>query len=183
MNPLQLDTLPAALSVLSAMVTPAVLILASSSLVLATSNRLGRAIDRTRAISERIADLARESDRTMLHEERALLLQQLGRTARRANLLTRTLTRLYMALALFIATSVGIGVVAVFGAPYAWAALLLGFLGAGLLFWASVLLIVESRIALAAVEEEMAFVRQVGTHYSPPANLAERPHRRRWGRP
>lgn len=182
MIPVQVETLSAALSVLTAMVTPAVLILASSSLVLATSNRLGRAIDRTRAISERMADLARESERTMLHEERTLLLQQLGRTARRATLLTRTLTRLYMALALFIATSVAIGVVAVFGAPYAWVALVLGFVGAGLLFWASILLIVESRIALAAVSEEMDFVRQVGTHYSPPTNLAGRPPRRRWGR-
>lgn len=176
----ELETLSATLSVLTAMVTPAVLILASSSLVLATSNRLGRAVDRTRAISERIVDLAREDDRTMLHEERALLLQQLGRTARRANLLTRTLTRLYMALALFIATSVAIGVVAVFGAPYAWVPLVLGFVGAGLLFWASILLIVESRIALTAVSEEMDFVRRMGTLYGPPANLAER-RPPRWG--
>jgi hypothetical protein len=182
MIPLQIETLSAALSVLTAMVTPAVLILASSSLVLATSNRLGRAIDRTRVISERIVELATVDDRTMLREERDLLLQQLGRTARRATLLTRTLTRLYMALALFIATSVAIGVVAVFGAPYAWVALLLGFVGAGLLFWSSVLLIVESRIALAAVTEEMEFVRQVGSHYGPPTNLAERASPRRWGR-
>jgi hypothetical protein len=180
--PLQIDTLSAALSVLTAMVTPAVLILASSSLVLATSNRLGRAIDRTRALSERIAELARMDDRTLLQEERGLLLELLGKTARRSTLLTRTLTRLYMALALFIATSVAIGVVAVFGAPYAWVALLLGFVGAGLLFWASILLILESRIALTAVYDEMEFVKEVGTRYAPPANLASRPRRRGWWR-
>lgn len=180
---MQFETLSATLGVLTAMVTPAVLILASSSLVLATSNRLGRAIDRTRAISERVAELAREEDRTMLHEERALLLAQLGRTARRTKLLIRTLTRLYTALAVFIATSVAIGVVAVAGAPYAWVALLLGFIGAGLLFWSSVLLILESRIALASVYDEMEFVEQIGTHYGPPANLAERPPRgRSWRR-
>lgn len=119
----------------------------------------------------------------MLHEERALLLAQLGRTARRTKLLIRTLTRLYTALAVFIATSVAIGVVAVAGAPYAWVALLLGFVGAGLLFWSSILLIMESRIALASVYDEMEFVQQIGTHYGPPVNLAERPPRgRSWRR-
>jgi hypothetical protein len=179
--PVQLETLPATLSVLTAMVTPAVLILASSSLVLATSNRLGRALDRTRAISERVVELAGLTDRTMLQEERALLLEQLGRTARRTRLLIQTLTRLYVALALFVATSVAIGVVAAFGAPYAWVAAALGLAGACLLFWASLLLILESRVALTTVYDEMEFVQQLGTQYGPPANLAERP-RRRWRR-
>lgn len=181
---MQIENLSATLSVLSAMVTPAVLILASSSLILATSNRLARAIDRTRTISERVADLAAaEADRAMLAEERALLFEQLGRTARRAKLLTRAMTRLYTALAIFIATSVSIGVVAVVGVPYAWIALGLGFIGAMLLFWASVLLIVESRISLTAVFDEMEFVQALGRHYTPPGNLPDRPAvRRPWRR-
>lgn len=181
---MQIENLSATLSVLSAMVTPAVLILASSSLILATSNRLARAIDRTRTISERVADLARaEEDRTMLAEERSLLFEQLGRTARRTKLLTRAMTRLYTALAIFIATSVSIGVVAVVGVPYAWIALGLGFIGAFLLFWASVLLIIESRISLTAVYDEMEFVQALGRHYAPPGDLADRPaHRRPWRR-
>lgn len=179
---MQIENLSATLSVLSAMVTPAVLILASSSLILATSNRLTRAVDRTRAISERVTEEAKEADRTLLPEERDLLLRQLGRTARRAKLLTRTLTRLYMALAIFIATSVAIGVVAVTGVAYAWIALLLGFLGALLLFWSSVLLILESRVALTTVYDEMEFVQRLSQHYGPPANLAKRPVRRRWRR-
>ena len=181
---MQIENLSATLSVLSAMVTPAVLILARSSLILATSNRLSRAVDRTRTISERVADLAlEEADRTLLAEERTLLFDQLGRTARRAKLLTRAMTRLYMALAIFIATRVSIGVVAVAGVPYAWIALGLGFIGAMLLFWASLLLIVESRISLTAVFDEMEFVQALGRHYAPPGDVAERPARRRpWRR-
>ena len=179
---MQIENLPATLSVLSAMVTPAVLILASSSLVLATSNRLTRAVDRTRAISERVTEEAKDEERTLLPEERELMLAQLGRTARRAKLLTRTLTRLYMALAIFIATSVAIGVVAVTGVAYAWVALLLGFIGALLLFWSSVLLIMESRIALTTVYEEMEFVQRLSQRYAPPGNLVQRPIRRRWRR-
>jgi hypothetical protein len=179
-QPMQIENLSVTLSVLSAMVTPAVLILASSSLILATSNRLSRAVDRTRAISEDITEEAKDEERTLLPEERALLLQQLGRTARRAKLLTRALTRLYMALAIFIATSVAIGVVAVTGVAYAWVALVLGFVGALLLFWCSVLLIMESRIVLTAVYDEMEFVQRVGQRYAPPANLVDRPRRPRW---
>lgn len=180
--PMQIENLSATLSVLSAMVTPAVLILASSSLILATSNRLARAIDRTRTIGERVADLANADDeRTMLAEERSLLFGQLGRTSRRAKLLTRAMTRLYMALAIFIATSVSIGVVAVAGVPYAGVALGLGLIGAVLLFWASLLLILESRIALTAVYDEMEFVQALGRHYAPPDDLVERPaFRRPW---
>lgn len=182
--PMQIENLSATLSVLSAMVTPAVLILASSSLVLATSNRLARAIDRTRIISERVADLAHaDEERTMLAEERSLLFEQLERTARRAKLLTRAMTRLYMALAIFVATSVSIGVVAVAGVPYAWIALSLGLIGSVLLFWACLLLIVESRIALTVVKDEMEFVRALGRHYAPPGSLVDRPGLRRpWRR-
>jgi hypothetical protein len=129
-------------------------------------------------------DLSTEdANRIMLAEERELLFAQLGRTARRTKLLTRAMTRLYMALAIFIATSVSIGVVAVVGVPYAWVALGLGFIGAMLLFWASVLLIMESRISLTVVYDEMEFVQALGRHYAPPANLAARPAvRRRWRR-
>jgi Flp pilus assembly protein TadB len=182
---MQTENLSDTLGVLSAMVTPAVLILASSSLIVATSNRLGRAIDRTRTLSERIVDLAREEDRTMLEEERRLLFAQLSRTARRAKLLTSAMRRLYMATAIFIATSVVLGVVAALGGPYAWVALLLGLAGAALLFWSSLLLILESKVALTSVYEEMDFVKEFGAHYAPskpPANLVGHPPRRPWKR-
>jgi hypothetical protein len=87
-----------------------------------------------------------------------------------------------MALAIFIGTSVAIGVVAVTGVAYAWIALGLGFIGAGLLFWASLLLILESRISLTAVFDEMDFVQALGRHYAAPGDLIDRPARRRWRR-
>jgi len=177
--------LSSTLAVLSAMVTPAVLILASSSLVLATSNRLTRAVDRARTLTERVVDLADHPDEhTMVNEERELRMHQLERTARRAKLLTRAMTRLYTALAIFIATSVTLGVVAGLSLAYAWIALVLGLTGAGLLFWASLMLIVESRISLASVYEEMEFVQRMGAHYGPspaPGNLVD-PGPRRWRR-
>ena len=50
-------SVPDALSVLSAMITPAVLISACGSLILVTSTRLMRAVDRVRDVSLRFAEL------------------------------------------------------------------------------------------------------------------------------
>src|SRR4029453_19430108 len=47
-----------ALAVLTAMITPAVLISACGALIFSTSSRLGRVIDRTRALSDRFQELA-----------------------------------------------------------------------------------------------------------------------------
>jgi hypothetical protein len=155
-----LSDLPAALSVLSAMITPAVLILASGSLILTTSTRLTRLVDRVR---EMIVELeALESGAVKLHADvkRALLFEQLERSTKRARFLQRSMTRLYLGLAMFIATSVGIGVVALTGQQFAWVPLLLGFIGAGLLFSASILLIFESRLALATTYAEMDYIRR-----------------------
>ena len=81
-----------------------------------------------------------------------------GRAATRARLLQRALSRLYAGIGTFVATSVAIGVLALFDVRQAWFPLLLGFIGAGMLFSASIMLIMESRIALALTYAEMDFV-------------------------
>jgi Protein of unknown function (DUF2721) len=64
-----MNDLAGALAILSAMITPAVLILACGSLTLATSQRLGRVIERTRRISNQFKELARNrTDQAMLEE-------------------------------------------------------------------------------------------------------------------
>jgi hypothetical protein len=167
--------LPSALGVLSAMITPAVLILASSSLILATSARLGRVVDRTRTLSERFVELAHsDPEAELVEEERVMLFDQLDKATRRARLLQRAMTRLYLALSVFLGTSVALGVDAATRQGYAWVVAFLGIAGVGLLFWASVLLIVESRLTLAAVDSEMDFVRHLGEHHAPSGLLEGR---------
>lgn len=156
-----LTDLQSVLGVLSAMITPAVLILACGSLILTTSTRLTRVVDRVREMLRDVEGLGGASDEAS-NEKRQLYLGQLDRSAKRARLLQRTLARLYAALATFVATSVAIGIVALLGLmTYAWIALLFGFVGAGLLFSASILLIFESRLALITTYEEMDFTRRV----------------------
>lgn len=175
-------SLPGALAILSAMITPAVLISACGSLIIATSNRLGRVIDRTRRISDDFRELAEEgADGALRDEERSVLFDQLDRATRRSRLLQRSMIRLYLALGAFVGTSVAIGVMALFGQHFAWLAIALGLAGAGLLFHASVLLIVESRIALGAIEGEMDFVLRLRHHHAP-TELRERRRKRRFRR-
>jgi hypothetical protein len=156
-------SLTATLGVLSAMITPAVLILASGSLILTTSSRLIRAVDRVREILPMMEQLAADND-----AKRAMLMNQLSRTSVRARMLQHTLSLLYTAIGMFVATSVSIGVVALLSLQFAWIPLLLGFVGAGLLFCASMMLIVESRIAIRALYSEMDYITRIASSGTTP---------------
>jgi hypothetical protein len=171
-----MSTLPDAHAVLSAMITPAVLISASASLIMATSGRLVRAVDRTRETSVRFAELAAAKD-AKLQEEQRVLFNLLDHNTTRCRLLQRALAHLYRGLGAFIATSVAIGVVAATGRAYTWLPIVAGLAGAGMLLYASALLVRESRIALVALEEEMDFVWAQGTAVAPAELVAARKRR------
>jgi hypothetical protein len=163
---------PDALSVLSAMITPAVLISACGSLILATSTRLMRAVDRVRDVSMRFGDLGEHPpEGENVEDERRMLFGQLDLTTTRARLLQRALARLYWALGAFVGASAAIGLVAASGRQYTWVPIGFGLTGAGLLLYASVLLVHESRIALSALEAEMDFVWQQGKSRASPEML------------
>ncbi len=148
------------LHVLSAMITPAVLILASSSLLITTSSRSIRCIDRIRERTMQIEEIGTAGD----DAHRKHLYEQLAINIRRARLLQRAMSRLYLGISFFIATSVSIGVVSLLSVDVGWIPLLLGFVGAGLLFSASVYLILESRLALATTYAEMDYISK---NYAP----------------
>jgi hypothetical protein len=156
-----MNNLTDSLTILSAMITPAVLILASGSLILTTSQRLGRVIERTRKLTGTLKELARDTtDDPLNAEERTVLYAQLNRAAKRAGFLQRAMTCLYLALSLFVSTSVAIAVFDLFDFAYTWVPLAF-IAGISTLFYASLMLISESRIALAAVDEEMRFAVKI----------------------
>lgn len=159
---------PDAISVLSAMITPAVLISACGSLILATSDRLSKAVNRTREISTALMPRAGTEHRSDgREEERRMLFVQLDYATTRSRLLQRALSRLYAALGFFVGTSVTIGLVAVTDSSFTVVPVVLGLSGAGLLLYAAFLLIKESSFALAAVNDEMDFMWKRGKEYGP----------------
>ncbi|HKP10901.1 MAG TPA: DUF2721 domain-containing protein [Blastocatellia bacterium] len=174
------DSLSSVLSILTAMITPAVLISACGSLILSTSTRLGRVVDRVRELSDRFERMAQEdNDIAMAQEKRAMIFDQLDRLTSRARILQRSLTSFYSALGIFVATSFAIGLVAIIPGHYAWIPVVLGLLGAALLFYGSVLQILEARQALAATYREMDFIWAMGKHYAPSELVDQRAARKR----
>src|SRR5881392_1084222 len=176
-----MDALTSSLAVLTAMITPAVLISASGTMILSTSTRLGRIVDRVRLLSDRLRHLddANESPE-FLEEERAMLYGQLDKLTSRSRLLQRALTTFYLALGMFVATSVALGVAEFsvrLGGRGAWIPVALGLIGALFLFYGSMLLIFEARIALSTIHAEMDFIWRI-TRRVVPKELVEqhKPH-------
>ena len=163
-----MDALTSSLAVLTAMITPAVLISASGTMILSTSTRLGRVVDRVRSLSDRLRQLANnDASVEFFEEERAMLYDQLDKLTSRSRLLQRALTTFYLAVGVFVATSVAIGVVAFFGARGAWVPVVMGLVGAMFLFYGSILLVFEARLALSTTHAEMDFIWRTSKRFVP----------------
>src|SRR5438105_14283760 len=167
-----MDALTSSLAVLTAMITPAVLISASGTMILSTSTRLGRVVDRVRSLSDRLRLLTNEEGGEFFDEERAMLYDQLDKLTSRSRLLQRSLTTFYLAVGVFVATSVAIGVVAFFSARGAWVPVVMRLAGAMFLFYGSILLVFEARLALSTTHAEMDFIWRI-TRRVVPKELVE----------
>ncbi|MGH9372127.1 MAG: DUF2721 domain-containing protein [Vicinamibacterales bacterium] len=173
------------ITVLTTMITPAVLISACGALILSTSVRLGRVVDRVRSLSDRFEELTRkQSGDVVLFEERLeLTFTQLDWLTTRARHLQRAMTTFYLALGLFVATTVTIGFVGItgpLGGQFDWVPVAFGMFGAGLLFVGTLLLGLEATLALRSIHSEMDFLWKLGRHHAPPSLLERMEVRRIW---
>src|SRR4029453_9018965 len=99
-----------AVAVLTAMITPAGLISACGSMILSTSSRLGRVVDRVRFLLDKLEELAQ--DRIEEKARQGMIFAQLDKLTSRARILQRAMVAFYLATGMFVATSVAIGIVA-----------------------------------------------------------------------
>jgi Protein of unknown function (DUF2721) len=156
-------------NVLSALITPAVLISACGSLVISTSTRLARIVDRVRELRSVIETMAKsEEGIDFLEDRRAEVERQILIHARRSRLIQNALTGFYVSLSIFVAATVAIGVISIFPhwLPGAlWAPNLLGVIGTVILFYGCVMLIAETRLALRSVNSEMEFTMRLREKY------------------
>ena len=144
------------LEVLSAMITPAVLISASGTLVLSTSNRLSRVVDRVRTIARDAAAVQRDANATGAAGQRESIVRQVRALTERVTFLRTALSVLYAAIGMFIATSIAVGIVSALGVEAGWLPVALALTGAGALLYASALLVREARLAVITTLEETA---------------------------
>jgi threonine/homoserine/homoserine lactone efflux protein len=156
-----------AIAVMTAMITPAVLISACGALIFSTSSRLGRVIDRVRVLSDRFQEIVKHPEQDeMFEEKRQLIFTQLDRQTSRARLIQRAMTAFYSALGIFVASSVAIAIISAAARNYTWIAVVLGVIGAVFMLYGSMLLIIESRMALSAIMSEMDFVWKVSQKHA-----------------
>lgn len=163
-----MDQTSSAVAVLTAMITPAVLISACGSMILSTSSRLGRVVDRVRALSDKLDELAAKNG-AEIKERQTVIYAQLDKLTSRARILQRSMVAFYLATGMFVATSVAIGVVAVIPSSprYNLVPVIVGLLGACFLFYGSMLLIFEARLALSTIHAEMDFIWRETTRVTP----------------
>src|SRR5260370_30221320 len=142
-----MEGLSSSRGVVTAMITPAVLISASGTMILSSSTRLGRVVDRTRSLSDRLQEVSSGDANTEFFEERrAMLYDQLDKLTSRSRLFQRALTSFYLAVGVFLATSVAIGVGGFSGARFCLVPVAVGLIGAGFFFFGSMSFGFEARL-------------------------------------
>jgi hypothetical protein len=80
------------------------------------------------------------------------------------------MTTFYLALGLFVATTVTMGFVGLTGRAgraFQWIPVVFGMVGAALLFMGTILLAFEATLALRSVHSEMDFLWKLGQHHAP----------------
>jgi hypothetical protein len=164
-NPRALNT---TIEFLTAMITPALLISATGSLVLSTSTRLGRVVDRVRALEVRLGELiyAEEHDVPLYDKRVEVIVELLDKVTSRARILQRAMGAFYYGLGFFVLTSVSIALVGLFDI-YRWAPIPIGVVGIMFILYGSLLMLQETRMATATINAEMDFTWELARQVAP----------------
>ena len=143
-----------AVSVIAAMITPALLILASVSLVASALVRMARIVDGVRALAagqdQALARLGATPD---------LLRAWLDRHAARARYAELSIALLYAAIVIFTATCLSIVVDRATRGALSWLPVVLAIGGTLLLLAGGAGMVVESQLSWAQIHEEISHAR------------------------
>lgn len=148
-----------ALNLLSAMITPALLIVAAASLISCTLMRLARVGDRVRALSQLAEDIRVGKCADHPAERRKEIGWEFLLYQRRGRLILIALSLQYASVGFFVATSVAVGLEFLLGNPWPFLPVGLCIVGILSLLTSSLLLLYENRLALKAMQREIEFVQ------------------------
>jgi Protein of unknown function (DUF2721) len=149
---------------LSAMITPALFMTANGSLIISTSNRMSRIVDRIRTLNEVADSLDRGVvDVDYLALRRTHLAEQLLHLEWRSDRVRIALTMLYVALSAFVGTSLGLAFDVILGSKFVALPTVMAMAGVALMLAATVNLTFEALRALGSNREELRFYRSLQT--------------------
>ena len=172
-NEILTDNMNRTIEFLTAMITPALLISATGSLVLSTSTRLGRVVDRVRELERRLSEMIVIEDKSSipLYEKRLdTVVFLLDKVTTRSRILQRAMETFYYGLGIFILTSVTIAVVGIFNV-YRWLPIPVGIVGILFLLYGSFLMLRETRMATVTINAEMDFTWSLAKTVAPQATV------------
>ncbi|MFO0936095.1 MAG: DUF2721 domain-containing protein [Gemmataceae bacterium] len=144
------------------MFAPAILISAAGTLIMSTSTRLSRVVDRVRALS---VEVAHPNPETSVEAKlrTTLVSDQLKSLFERAVLLRSAITVLYISVVLFVGTILAIGFVAGIEWRFSWIPVVSVLVGGSFLMFACIMLVREARLAVRTTVQEMDYVRELMT--------------------
>lgn len=148
--------------ILSAMITPALFMTANGSLIISTSNRMSRIVDRIRVLNDLGDELSRGVQEVdFVAERRALIADQLRRLELRGGRIRIALTVLYLAFASFVGTSLALALDVLLESQFAAMPTTLAVVGVSLLLVACINLVREALEALRSNRLEIRFFREL----------------------
>jgi hypothetical protein len=156
--PAPLSLAPPTYQTLSAMITPALFLTANGSLIISTSNRMSRIVDRIRVLNDQADALSRgASDLDFPAERRAHIRAELQRLQRRGDRIRNALSLLYLAFGAFVGTSLTLALDVLLSNRLVALPTGLAIVGVSLMLAASVNLVAEARTALRGNRADIAF--------------------------
>jgi hypothetical protein len=153
---------PSNYDTLSAMITPAIFLTANASLIISTSNRMSRVVDRIRVLNDLADKLGRGvTDFDYPLDRLEHIQDQLRRLEWRNDRIRLALITLYLAFSSFVGTSLFLAIDALLGNRLIAMPTLLAVLGVSLLLLASANLVREALEALRTNRLEIRFHREL----------------------
>jgi hypothetical protein len=147
---------------LSVMITPAIFMTANGSLIISTSNRMSRVVDRIRVLNDLGDKLCRgASEFDFVPERLAHVQDQLNRLVWRGDRIRYALTALYVAFSTFAGTSLTLAIDVWTANRLVALPTLLALLGVGLMLFACLNLVREAMEALRSNRLEIRFYREL----------------------
>jgi hypothetical protein len=144
------------------MITPAIFLTANGSLIISTSNRMSRIVDRIRVLNDLGDRLCRDGTEFDFPQERlAHVHDQLNRLIWRSDRIRYALTALYLAFGAFAGTSLTLAIDVWTGNLLVALPTLLAVVGVGLMLFACVNMVREAFAALRSTRREIQFFRDL----------------------
>ncbi len=147
---------------LSAMITPAIFLTATGSLIVSTSNRMSRIVDRIRVVTD-LGDRLSRGDLVIdfAQERMDRVSLELDRLVWRSDRIRYALILLYLAFSAFVTTSLVLALDAAMGNRILVIPTILAVVGVSLMLAAGVNLIREALEALRGNRDEVRFARDL----------------------